>query len=190
MENQNQQRMKLFQSALNYFSMLGIRSNQSFANVNLFIAEIIFITQVSADCVFIIFEAKTFRQYTYILFFMSTTVMAVACFTIFATKRVHLFQMIDITEEIVEKSEWSLWFNFQLHNDVQNVDSLGSENPTRRAMYMETNRIIEKWSQIAFYFITTVTPVGFIFPKTIIVYWIYFTTDFENDAFDLPFDTW
>lgn len=95
--------MKLFQSAQRYLAMMGIRLNQNLANVNFFMAEILIATQFCFGCVFVIFKANTFREYAYIHF--STQIMAIACFTIFAAKRKHFFNIIDIAEELTEKSE-------------------------------------------------------------------------------------
>lgn len=97
--------MKLVQSAQNYLAILGICSNQSLSNWNFFVAELIITMRFCTDLGFIIFEAKTFREYTYITLFASTTVMAAACFTIFATKKAHFFKMIEIVEQLIEKSE-------------------------------------------------------------------------------------
>lgn len=67
---------------------------------------------------------------------------------------------------------------------------LGSENPKKRAMYMETNQIAEKWSKIAFVSFVVLLPVCGAFPKAIIVYLNYFKTDLGSDAFELPFVMW
>lgn len=68
--------------------------------------------------------------------------------------------------------------------------NIGSENPTNRAMYMETNRIARKWSEIAFDSLVIVSPICLNVPKVLVVYWIYFTSALGNDAFELPFPMW
>lgn len=97
--------MEVVESTLNHFAILGIRSNQSLTNVNFFMIELIFILQICSNCIFLIFVADTFREYTYGMFFASSNVMVTSIFTIFAIKRTHFFKMIDIVEEMVEKSE-------------------------------------------------------------------------------------
>lgn len=97
--------MKLLQSTQNYLAILGISSNQSLANVNFFVADFISIVRASLEWIYIICQAKTFREYTYGILYASTTTMAAVCFTIFATKKMHLFKMIEISEELIEKSE-------------------------------------------------------------------------------------
>lgn len=53
-----------------------------------------------------------------------------------------------------------------------------------------TNQIVEKCSEIgAFAMIYVVIPC-FILPKAIYSFFIYFTTDLGNDAFDLPIAIW
>lgn len=97
--------MKLLQSALNYFAMLGIRPNKSLKNVNFFMAEFVFIMHDWISWAFIIYEANIFREYTYALFFNINLSVAAVCLTIFAVKRQHVFNMIDFGEELIEKSE-------------------------------------------------------------------------------------
>lgn len=97
--------VKLGQATLSYLAMLGISSKQSLANVKYVAAELILISHPCWDCAFFINEAKTFREYTYSIFFFSTTSMVAACFTILATKRKHIFKLVEIGEKLVEKSE-------------------------------------------------------------------------------------
>lgn len=81
-----------------------------------------------------------------------------------------------------------------MHLNISFAFSVGSENPTKRAMYEETNRIGEKWSKIVFVFWTLINPICFVFPRAIFVYFTYFTTDSHsnsaNDVFELPFFMW
>lgn len=97
--------MKLLQSTLSYLAMLGISSHQSLANVKHVVAELNNIIHLCSACISLFHVAKTFREFTYTTFFVATTAMIAACFTIFATKRHHVFKMIDIAEELIEKSE-------------------------------------------------------------------------------------
>lgn len=89
-----------------------------------------------------------------------------------------------------EKIEERDYLTFFILFICSNKFIVGSSNPTRRATYEDTNRMANKWCQIAFIFLTIVTPVCFIFPKTIMSYFIYFTTDSTKDAFDLPYAIW
>lgn len=97
--------MKLLQFPQKYLAMLGISPNQSLSNVKHFMAEFNNIYHFISSSLFLIYIANTFQEYTYTTFFAATTAMVAACFTIFATKRHHVFKMIDIAEELVEKSE-------------------------------------------------------------------------------------
>lgn len=97
--------MKLAQSTKNYFAMLGISSDQSLANVTFFMVELIFVVHDCFSWGYLIYEANTFREYTYGLFYITTMAMVAACFTIYAIKKIHLFKMFDLGEELIEKSE-------------------------------------------------------------------------------------
>lgn len=59
-----------------------------------------------------------------------------------------------------------------------------------KAIFTETNQLVEKivdW----FYFVSIkLTVVGAYVPLTIYTYFIYFTTDLGNAAFELPMPLW
>lgn len=57
-------------------------------------------------------------------------------------------------------------------------------------MYVETNRVVEKWSKLEFLAAVIVTPVVFVFSKAILIYLIYYTIDSDSDAFVLPYLMW
>lgn len=97
--------MKLVQSAQSYLTMLGMNPNQRLVNVNFFVAELIIATNVTLNWLFLIYEANTFREYTNAIFLTSTITIAAVCFTIFATESEHIFNMINIGEKLIEKSE-------------------------------------------------------------------------------------
>lgn len=86
-------------------AMLGIRRRQNLANVNFFVAELIFLATVASQFRFLFHEANTFREYTFAIVLMSTYLMVAMCFTLFGECREHMFKMIDLGEQIIEMSE-------------------------------------------------------------------------------------
>lgn len=66
----------------------------------------------------------------------------------------------------------------------------GLENPTSKATYEKANVLVEKCSKIGFNVLKYVVALGYIFPKVIISFFNYFTTDLGNGAFDLPILMW
>lgn len=61
----------------------------------------------------------------------------------------------------------------------------GSGNPKSKRLYNETDRLVENISRIIQFAILYASPVGFVLPKGLLSFSLYFTTDLENDAFDL-----
>lgn len=91
----------------------------------------------------------------------------------------------------------------KLHNSVQkeklrndfyvlqfNGFILGYENPTSRVIYEHCNQLVEQLSRIGFVVIAIATPVSYVLPKAIISYFKYFSTDLEDEAFELPLFYW
>lgn len=67
---------------------------------------------------------------------------------------------------------------------------LESENPSSKKIFDKTVQLVEKLSGIINFVIAKVTPVCWIFPKVIISYFLYITTNFENEVFELPVYIW
>lgn len=65
-----------------------------------------------------------------------------------------------------------------------------SKNPTSKAIYKRTGRLVEKLTRIIHFAIAIVSPVCYIFPKTFITYFMFFATDLGNEAFELPLFYW
>lgn len=74
---------------------------------------------------------------------------------------------------------------------MKTVCFLGSNNsPASRAIHERTNQLIDKLCKIAYFAAMKLGVPGFVLPKAIISYFIYFTTDAGGAAFDLPFQAW
>lgn len=59
-----------------------------------------------------------------------------------------------------------------------------------RSIFSRTNRLIEKLSEITVLVIVKVTPISGYLPWFVYTFFVYFTTDLGNAAFDLPFPIW
>lgn len=55
-----------------------------------------------------------------------------------------------------------------------------------KAIYKKTDRLVEKISAIGYFVMAKLTPILWIWPRVIISYFVYFTTDLGNESFDLP----
>lgn len=67
---------------------------------------------------------------------------------------------------------------------------LGLKTPKSKAIFEKTNQLVEKYSKIGLFVIKNVIVPCFIFPKAIVSFFIYFTTNLGNDAFYLPASIW
>ena len=72
----------------------------------------------------------------------------------------------------------------------QKLNLSGSDNPTSKALFEKTDRHVEQWSEIGYLLIAKMTPAYWIFPWAIISYFVYFTTNLGNEAFELPVLLW
>lgn len=67
---------------------------------------------------------------------------------------------------------------------------LGLENPFSKSLYIEMNERIEKISKILYFTIIKVTLPALMIPNLVVSFFLYFSTDLENEAFILPFPIW
>lgn len=66
----------------------------------------------------------------------------------------------------------------------------GLKYPKSKAIYEKTNRITEMICKFMYFFIVSVVVPGFILPKAFYSFFIYFTTELGNYAFELPVPMW
>lgn len=66
----------------------------------------------------------------------------------------------------------------------------GLKYPRSRAIYEQCNQLAEKITKLMQIVVVHVSVPGFVLPKAIYSYFVYFTTDLGVDAFVLPIPTW
>lgn len=66
----------------------------------------------------------------------------------------------------------------------------GLKTPKSKEICEETHQLVEKYTELGLFSMTHVIPPCFLFPRVIVSYYKYFTTDSGNDAFDLPVTIW
>lgn len=66
----------------------------------------------------------------------------------------------------------------------------GSQNLESKKIYDEIIDLMEKLDRFIYFVMLNVTLPSLVFPKYIVCYYIYFTTDMGTDAFELPLPVW
>lgn len=148
---------------------------------------------------FLFYEADTVTEY------VSSAYMTVATLGIFMSlidttfKTKTIFALIDNDlRKICRKSSYRsmgapCFYSCRSNrNSRMKTSDLFSELicTASKPLYMKTHRIVEKFSKIMKFVIVDVTVPGFIIPKAIFSFYVYFTTDLGADAFELPVPTW
>lgn len=92
------------------------------------------------------------------------------------------------------KSTFVQFFSEQLSSNNSNViipkNIPGFKYAESMAIYMETNRNVERMSKIGYYILVRVSVPCFVLPKAIYSFYQYFTTDFGNEGFELSLPMW
>lgn len=64
------------------------------------------------------------------------------------------------------------------------------ENPSSRVIFQKSVQNVEKWSDCLNFALLNVTALLTMWPTFIYSYFIYFSTDMQEEAFILPFYIW
>lgn len=182
--------MQLFQSIQRSLAMMGIGWNQHRSNLKIFMTFVLYWSLVALYCSFLLLEADEFREYMDTVYLISSTTMIALCFMNFVWKMAIIFKMIHEIEEIVENSEYFIGFEVK-YQTISNI-FLGLTKQTVAMTYDETNRQVEKWSEIIYHVMAQATPMAWVLPKFVGCIFIYFTTESElkHDALELPLPMW
>lgn len=192
-------KMKLYQSAQRQFALLGISSQlliQKYPfNEKILLMSFSYICKIISFCMFMYYNVNTFREYTDSIYVTSTVVLIVICYANVVFRVAGFFKFIDSCDEIVATSEWSwncliktIWWSVQSLIEIENISGL--KYPGSEALYGETNRQIEKWSEYIEFAAAKMTPICLILPKSLASFIFYLTTDLGSESFDLPLPMW
>lgn len=73
--------------------------------------------------------------------------------------------------------------------NTKNIKS-GLKNPKYKEICEKTNEFVEKWSRRGMFVMKYELIPCIVAPKVIVSFFMYFTTDAGNDAFELPIPMW
>lgn len=62
--------------------------------------------------------------------------------------------------------------------------------PASMDIYIKTDKLVEKLTKIMYFLLTRVSAPSFVLPKFFASFFLYFTTDTGNNAFELPLPMW
>lgn len=165
--------MKIFQSIQKCFAVLGIEppqfvQNHSF-NLNNVLTFVILVQVIISNNVYLFRGAANFKDFTNAFYWATTLTVAGVNFTIIFWKMMKMFDFIANLEKIIRKR---------------------LANTSSKTIYETANHQVEKRSEKIIFVLKKVALPCFMFPPCFISYFLYFTTDLANDAFQLPSPMW
>lgn len=191
--------MKLFIWIQKSFENIGIYRNIAFENPSFNLRNCIILGILALNTVFLamflLFEVKTFGEYSEGIYSLSTFITDMVIVVQFVLKTSKIFELIGNVERTIEKRTKSS-LN-QLNQIIyvicmltQLFHNTGLENPTLKVMYENMNEKIEKRGEMVHFALMDITLHGIMIPNLIMSYFNYFTTDMDRDAFRLAFPIW
>lgn len=184
--------MQILQEVQKNFSSLGF--NPELKPFNRKISGILTMTILGVISLWIFFirEADRASEYMESIYMITTCTGVLISFTSTVFIEQKLFSFIKSVEKFGNESE--LNFNdlnierFTMH--ISKLKTKISDSETSRTVFEKTNELVEKWTRIGMFMMKNVFIPCAITLEVTVSFFIYFTTDAGNDAFDLPFPMW
>lgn len=183
--------MKIFQSTVEFLAIVGITPQSRSFNIRSLLALMAFAIIVILVCAFLFCEASNFKEYTESIYISSVSIAIFSTYSFVIWKKDNIFLFIDCWESIAVTSEYQSWKVRILWTKsfcVQNI--LGSQNPASKIIYVKIIEKVEKWSRFIHIVLLYVTVPSFVLPKYVVSFYLFYTTDLGNDAFELPLPVW
>lgn len=195
------EKLKIFQKNKEYLGDLGISLNADTGPSRTFNRSILFglfsvALVVVVDFIYIIFyEANTFWEVTQSIYFCYLSIDMPISYALLVFRAQTLFEFTVNIENAINECKLFLGIEIKLCK-CENCKI--SKNfllallcyPVSKALINETNRRVEKTTQIIHFVLVFVTPMCGILPHFMYVYLTYFTTDLGTEAFELPCPMW
>lgn len=182
--------LKIFQPALKFLATHGITpQNHPFNWRNLLIL-VVFVIGLILICSFLFVVASTFKEYTESIYVSSVGILIFSMYLNVIWNKANIFQFIDCWEKIADKSKFLKIFQVEIQHCLFIIIFSGSKNPSSKAIYVKVVNQVEKLRRFIHFAFLKVTLPCIVLPKNIFCFYIYFTTDAGNDAFELPLPIW
>lgn len=121
-----------------------------------------------SHCLYIFFEAKSFWEYVFSIYFVISGMALLIMLAIVIWRMKKLF-------------DWTVACDEFAHDRGDSASE---------TIYDETTQQIGKWSKIIHLAVGRITPLSMVWPKTILCLLLYQLTDLGIDAFELPVPMW
>lgn len=137
-------------------------------------------------------EAKTPKQYMQSYFTLCVAILMYISLASTIIEMPTIFIFIGDMEKVINERE----FLFTLSNShiycyqSHTIIILGSKYPKSKTMYKKANQLAEQLSKLANFALVYVSVPVILFPKAIMSYFIYYTTDTGPSAFEVSFSVW
>lgn len=125
---------------------------------------------------------------------LSSLALVGLSFIVIVRQQTELLAFIESLEKLINKSNPFYRFDFQIFKEkqIQWDDSkiVGLVHETSKALYEDTNQLVERISGIFYAVFVNVLPSCIVCSQFVTSFAKYFSTDLAGDAFELPIGAW
>lgn len=202
--------MKVLQLSLHGCGKLGFGPYQPTTrkypiNKKNLVALFIHFLALSSSFAFLFLDANTFQECAMSVYASTMLLLNIGLYFVFIWKNQTICDLLQTFENSVEKRESNFYRNLRersmLNRKKASISPFndflrkpfmisGLEHPTSTANYVKINLTAEKWAKIIYFVYLKVLLQAIMIPKLVFCFYLYFTTDKGNDAFELPFLSW
>lgn len=189
--------MKILQTTRKHLTILGIEPKQSTGifslNWRLLLGFSLFADAIISTTLFLVYLANDIMDYILCFCVISALIELCFCFSLFVFQRQRLFNYIESMEKLINQSKFYIpaFSPFDARRLVVKYAFVsGLKNLTSKAIHVATDRQQEKISRFLYVAMGKIAPHLIIWPKCIVCFAIYFTSDLGDAAFQLPIPVW
>lgn len=187
------EKLKILGTIQKHLAILGINPNESHLQHNwkILLGFFVFGSCIILNVV-LIFSLENVTLMNYMEFFNVSTSLILVCHSLatIALQRDNLFGFMDGIERLVNESKTMFVWSVKQYLIEENTFLGLKFAPSSKAMYEDTNRLVEKICGILYVGCVKILPNCLIWPQILISFGKYFATDLKGDAFELPVPLW
>lgn len=186
--------MNTFQTIRTYFAVLGIqpqRVRKYPHNVATLMILLLMCASVILACIFL-FKEKTIVKCAKAFDGELTTFVASFELAIYIWKSEKLFKFMNKFELIIQQSKLNSFLNStKCQNEICFFFIFaGIKNSSLEIIYVKSNEQTEKWCKLIYFALAKVTAQCAIWPTFVMSYFTYYSTKWQNEAFEMPVLMW
>lgn len=182
-------RRKIFQTIQSKLALIGFERNLRPFNQRQKWTYIVSAVSLATMFIYLLLVANSPKEYMASIFICGVGTLITISHISVIVKTETIFKFISEFEEIINGSEFLFFLRFPWIFQ-RKLFFPGSKYPASNKLYEKTNRQIEMISKVAYFALIYVSVPAIILPKSLLCFYVYFSSDLGPESFELSVPAW